>query len=194
MDHKLLKPDRFSVEPGAADAERSWKHFFRTFQNFIDAVPGEYVNKLSLLCNCISSEVYSLVEEAHSYEDAIITLKRLYIKPVNTVYARHLLATCKQQPHQSIDEYLQKLKSLAKDCQFAAVTAQDHRDESIRRAFISGLTSYQIRQRMWENTTLYLVTMFNQARSLETAQKSSESYSSIYNTSAAAVPVTGGAI
>ena len=189
MDHKLLKPDRFSVEPGSAHSEKSWKHFYRTFVTCIEAVPGT-PNKFGLLCNCVSSDVYSLIEDSDSYEAAIVTLKRLYIKPVNTVYARHQLATCRQQPHQSIDDYLQKLKHLAKDCKFEAVTANQHRDEYVRDAFISGLISNQIRQRLLENVTLDLATMFDQARSLDTAQKSSESYtSSSYNTAAVQPPI-----
>ncbi|XP_068737267.1 uncharacterized protein [Montipora capricornis] len=54
--------------------------------------------------------------------------------------------------------------------------AAQYCEESIRDAFISGLQSSLIRQRLLENKTLDLITMFDQARSLESAMKSSESY------------------
>ena len=51
-----------------------------------------------------------------------------------------------------------------------------NRDNAIRHAFITGLQSRHIRQHLLENKTLDLATMFDQARALESAQKSSESY------------------
>ena len=40
------------------------------------------------------------------------------VKPCNIIFARHLLMSCKQQQAQSLDDYLQKLKQLAKDCNY----------------------------------------------------------------------------
>ena len=53
-----------------------------------------------------------------------------------------------------------------------------YRDEAVRDAFITGLQSNTIRQCLLENSTLELGAMFTQARSLDTAQKNSESYTS----------------
>ena len=50
-------------------------------------------------------------------------------------------------------------------------------EEAIRDAFISGLQSSLIRQRLLENRTLDLATMFDQAMALDAAQKNSELYS-----------------
>ena len=70
------------------------------------------------------------------------------------------------------------LKTLSKDCNFRDVTATVYRDEAVCDAFITGLQSNPIRQRLLENSTLDLKTMFTQARSLETVQKNSEFYGS----------------
>ena len=104
-------------------------------------------------------------------------LQDLYVKPTNEVYARHLLATRRQQPAETLDEYLQALKTLSKDCNYRSTIAVLYREESIRDAFITGLTSGLIRQRLLENKTLDLKTMFDQARLLKSAARSSESYS-----------------
>ena len=46
----------------------------------------------------------------------------------------------------------------------------------IRDAFISGIQSHEIRQRLLENLTLTLDNAFEQARSLEMVQKSADAY------------------
>ena len=46
------------------------------------------------------------------------------MKPKNTVFARHLLAICKQEVGESLEQFVQKLNNIAKDCDFKAVTAK----------------------------------------------------------------------
>ena len=66
---------------------------------------------------------------------------------------------------------------------------QERQEEAIRDAFISGLQSSLIRQRLLENRTLDLATMLDQARALDAAQKNSELYSaSVGQSVMAAVP------
>ena len=113
-------------------------------------------------------------------------LKTLYVKTPNEIFARHKLATRKQQAGETLDQYLQELKLLSKDCNFCQVSAIQQRDEAIRDAFISGLLSGSIRQRLLENKTLDLQAAFDQARALDMAQKTSETYNSNSLTSAVA--------
>jgi hypothetical protein len=115
-------------------------------------------------------------------------LEALFVKPTNEIYARHLLAKRRQTTNEKRDGYLQVLKTLSKDCNFKNATAVQYRHESIRDAFITGLLSNSIRQRLLENKTLDLKTMFDQARSLESAMKSSESYTDSQVSFNAAVP------
>ena len=49
------------------------------------------------------------------------TLQDLYVKPTNEMYARHLLATRRQHPNETLG-YLQALKSLSKDYNYKNVT------------------------------------------------------------------------
>ena len=81
-------------------------------------------------------------------------LEEIFVKPKNSVFCRQLLATRQQQTDESVDQYLQSLKRLAKDCDFQVVTATQVRDEYIRDAFMNGITSNRIRQRLLENKTL----------------------------------------
>ncbi|XP_069957120.1 uncharacterized protein [Cherax quadricarinatus] len=167
---RLLKPERLDCDPSLSTAAQEWKHWFKTFENFLGALPKEDLDKLSLLINFA-------ISECNTYEDAIKTLKSQYIKPTNEIFAHYLLATRRQQIDESLEEYLQALKILGKDCHFQAVTAAQYCEESIRDAFISGLQSPIIRQRLLENKTLDLAAAFDQARALDSAQKNSEVYS-----------------
>ena len=56
----------------------------------------------------------------------------------NEIFARHVLATRRQQASETLDEYLRALKTLSKDCNFKSVTATQYCEESIRDAIITG--------------------------------------------------------
>ena len=86
--------------------------------------------------------MYEYIADCTTYDEAISKLNELYIKPRNEIFTCHTLATRKKNPGESIDEFLQSLHNLAKDCNFKAVNAETYCEESIRDAFISGL--YQI--------------------------------------------------
>lgn len=185
---KVLRPERLETDPNSGAAAKEWLHWKRTFENFMAVLPREDLDKLAVLSNFVSPSIFQHIEDCPDYKTSIETLQALFIKPKNEVFARHLLATRKQTPTETLDEYLQALKALSKDCNFENVTAVQYCEESVRDAFIAGLQSNLIRQRLLENKTLDLKTMFDQARSLESAMKSSESYSTPDTLVNAAVP------
>ena len=188
---KFLRPERLDSDPSATGASKEFSHWLKTFENFVAVIPAvddQRVDRLSLLTNFVSPRLYQHIEECVTYDAAVAILKSLFIKPSNEVYARHILATRRQQSGESLDEYLQVLRNLSKECNFRAVSANQYRDEYVRDSFISGLASATIRQRLLENNSLELQEMVNQARALETAQLNSQSYISAtphYSVSAA---------
>ena len=78
----------------------------------------------------------------------------------------------------TIDEFLQALKTLSVDCNFQQISAEEHRDQCIRDAFVQGICSDFIRQRLLESRNLNLETAFDKASALETACEHSKSYAS----------------
>jgi len=56
-------------------------------------LPQQELNKLRVLINYVSPDVYELIEEAKTYEEAMNTLKPLYVKTPNEIFGRHSLAT-----------------------------------------------------------------------------------------------------
>ena len=99
------------------------------------------------------------------------------MKRANEIFARHLLATRKQQPNETLDEFLQSLKILSRDCNFKNVDAVIYHDECICDSFISGLASNTIRQCLLGNASTELQIIFNQTRAPEMVLKNSELYS-----------------
>ena len=173
---RYLRPEKFDADPNSSSSSSSWKHWYRTFQNFLQAIEEHSPNKLDTLINYVAPSVYTNISECSSYEEAIEVLTQLYIKPKNEIFARHLLATRRQRADESLDEFLLALKQLSVDCNFRSVSAEQYKDESVRDAYITGLQSNFIRQRLLENKTLDIITAHDQARALDLAQKNSESY------------------
>ena len=143
--------------------------------------PIEDKDKFKLLVNFISPSVYEYISEAKSYDEAIQILEKLYIKSTNEIFARHILAIRKQQSNETIDQYVQALRILSKDCNFKSVTAEQNKNDFIRDAFINGLLQPVIRQRLLESHHLTLNDAVSQSRALEDSQKQSDMYFSPQN-------------
>ena len=179
-----LKPERLEIAPTDANAQKRFTHWLRTFTTYVDLMDNG-TNKLDVLINFIGADPYAIIETSATYAAAIADLKAAYQKEINQIYARHILATRKQNPEESLDDYLRNLRILAKDCNFQQVTAAVYTQEAIRDAFIAGLKSSYIRQRLLENNTLDLDTAFTTARALDVAQRSSDTYTKTIPTCAA---------
>lgn len=173
----FLKPERFDVDPTCANAENKWLHWKKTFENFLLKVPNLIEeNKLPLLFNYVSANVFQSISEATSYSAAITALETLYVVKKNEIFARHCLASRNQLSNETVNEFLQVLKQLSKNCNFTTVTAETYKSEYIRDAFIRGLKNARIRERLLENSTITLENAVNQARALELAEAHSASY------------------
>ena len=148
----------------------------KTFNNFLDSIATHNPDKLCMLVNYISPEVYDYIDGIDDYDAAITKLNDIYKLQVNVVFARHTLATRKQKPDESIDMYVQALRQLAKPCNFEAVSAETHSDEAIQDAMITGVLSSTIRQRLLEDDELKLDEAITKARAYKLAQENSEVY------------------
>ena len=95
----------------------------------------------------MSADVYEVYCEAANFAAALLALKTVFARTPNETFAPHALSTRKQQPDESLDEYLQVLKSMSKDCTFREVTGVQNREDGIRNTFIRGLLNSNIRQR-----------------------------------------------
>ena len=180
-----MKPSKLDVDPNSAKATKHFKHWLKTFTNFVtrclaafraDSVPEP--SKLEILCAYISADVYELIEGLDSYDAAITKLTASFIKTPNVIFSRHQRATRKQKAGESLEESLQALHVMSKDCLRRNVSAEEYRLDLVRDAFINGLASHHIRQRLLETNELTNDQAFNKARSLFRAQEYSATYTS----------------
>ena len=104
---KFLQPEKLAIDPSSSFAEDDWKFWFKTFSNFINALPGgeNALKKLNVLTAHLTVPLYKLIQEETTYERAIETLQKLFVKPRNEIYARHLLATARQNIGESINAH-----------------------------------------------------------------------------------------
>ena len=97
MLERLLRPTKLDVDPDAPDARQTLKYWLRTLEHFLTAaeaaVSGEEspLDKYGLLMNYLAPSVCAYVGDVSSYEEGIGILKRVYVRPKNVVFARHLL-------------------------------------------------------------------------------------------------------
>ena len=177
---KCLQPEKLAIDPNATSAENDWKFWYKTFSNIVAAMQqGDgAIDKLSGLTAHLTAPIYKLVSEETTYDAAITTMKNLFVKPKNEIYARHMLASAQQNVNESIDEFVLRINKLSQECDFTGVNAQQYRDDMKRDSFINGVSSNFIRQRLFENRTLTFTEAYEKARSLELATRYSELYSS----------------
>ena len=175
----MLRPARLDTDPSSPTAAQEWQHWHTTVENYFKAAKvTEDADKQLFLVNFVSPKVWSFISDSKTFPLAIKALNDIYDKKKNILYSRHLLSTTRQQPNQSLDDYLISLKHISRDCGFKPLTALEHCEDSILNAFVSGISSNFIRQRLLENDTLTLSAAFNQARTLEVAQRNAENYQS----------------
>ena len=121
----ILKPNRFDVDPNAPGAIKLFKHWLKTLENFLESAATyaraqeiKEPNRFKVLCAYVGGSVYELIKDCTDYDAAMLILQLHYFKQPNFVFSRHLLATRKQKPGESLQEFLQVLQILSKNFQF----------------------------------------------------------------------------
>lgn len=73
---KYLRPERFDLDSTASSADKQWLHWKKKFCNFLSHVKGATDgDKLQLLTNYLSSDVYGYIDDKNTYDDAINALE-----------------------------------------------------------------------------------------------------------------------
>ena len=67
-----MKPERLSEDPNNQDAAKQWKHWARTFHNYLESLEQERrdgdpaINKLRILTNSVDYIVFDYIEDLES--------------------------------------------------------------------------------------------------------------------------------
>ncbi|GAB1600402.1 uncharacterized protein LOC115215493, partial [Argonauta hians] len=169
------KPRTLDIDPNSTNASREWRHWKTILNNYIEDYGTRIPNKLRALISFLSPLAFEMVENCTDFKSAMDRLESVYVKKPNEVFARHLLATRKQRPDETLNDFFESLERLRRDCNFRDRTAKEIGDEAVRDAFICGLLSPAIRQRLLENKNLDLQTAYDQALTIDLAEKNNAS-------------------
>ena len=66
----LLTPARLDLDPNSPSAAKEWKHWHRTFRNFIDECGENAPIKFRTLVNYVSHNVYDYIDDCADYDAA----------------------------------------------------------------------------------------------------------------------------
>ncbi|GAB1599994.1 uncharacterized protein LOC115215493, partial [Argonauta hians] len=169
------KPRTLDIDPNSTNASREWRHWKTILNNYIEDYGTRIPNKLRALISFLSPLAFEMVENCTDFKSAMDRLESVYVKKPNEVFARHLLATRKQRSDETLNDFFESLERLRRDCNFRDRTAKEIGDEAVRDAFICGLLSPAIRQRLLENKNLDLQTAYDQALTIDLAEKNNAS-------------------
>ena len=129
---EILKHNRFEVGPNAPGATKLFKHWLKTLENCLKSAANyaraqeiEEPNRFKAFCAYVGASVYELIEDCTDYDAAMLKLQRHYVKQPNVVFSRHLLAARKQKSGESLQEFLQALQILSKNCKFRDASAEE---------------------------------------------------------------------
>ena len=157
-------------------SEEDYVYWKRMLDIYLTKATIPVDSRLDVLFVLCGSKNFSLIEECVDYDEAISRLESKFMKRSTAIMMRHKLLSRKQSPTESIEEYFSALKLLAKKCQTRAMSSEEHRDLLTMDAFVSGITSVVIRQRLLESSDESLSELFKIASTMELAIADSKSF------------------
>ncbi|XP_062909829.1 LOW QUALITY PROTEIN: uncharacterized protein LOC134349429 [Mobula hypostoma] len=168
-----LRPEKLDLNPQTPEAGNAFELWLACFEAYLEEIKAtDPVAKRRVLLPRVSPRVYSLIRDQPNYDGVMNALKRQYLRPINSVYARHRLATRQQCPGESSAEFVQALQTLVRACNCQELTAAQHAELLVRDAFVTGTRSVYVRQRLLEKADLTLSSATELADTLEAFIKS----------------------
>ncbi|XP_059822038.1 uncharacterized protein LOC132392216 isoform X1 [Hypanus sabinus] len=166
----VLRPERLDLDPQDPEAALAFEHWLACFHSYLAELRAtDPAVMYRILLSRVTPKVYSIIWDLPTYDGALDTLKRQYLRPMKTVYGRHRLATRRQRPGESSTGFLRALQTLVRACDCKTLTAEQHAELLMRDAFVTGLRSVYMRQRLLEHSNLTLRSAIETANALEAA-------------------------
>ena len=112
---KYLRPQVFRVKVDSSESLKIWLHWKRTLESYLWRIEDATDDvKLDILVSLLDSSLYMYIADCPTFEAAIARLDEMYVKPINEVFARLTLTSCRQEMGESL-EHFQRLKKLSAD-------------------------------------------------------------------------------
>ena len=77
---KILHPERFEADPNAENSTKRWQHWLKMFENFLKSIADQEPDKLKVLINFLSAEVFEFISEGSERN-------LIYVKTPNEVFS-----------------------------------------------------------------------------------------------------------
>ncbi|KAG8174307.1 hypothetical protein JTE90_010933 [Oedothorax gibbosus] len=168
----MKSPSSMRLEGNVAE---NWAKFKQRFTFYLEATektskPDK--TKVALLLGIMGEdciEIYNNFklsdEDSQKFDTVIDRFDKHFAPSTNTVIARYKFFNCRQQPSESIDSFINNLKTLAKDCKF-----EDQEESLVRDLLIMGIKDVNVKEKLLIDSELNLDKAINYCRAKETSQ------------------------
>ncbi|XP_063839146.1 uncharacterized protein K02A2.6-like [Ostrinia nubilalis] len=162
-----------SIEPYNF-SNNNWDAYVRRVKQFIALNNIADTLHVATLVTIVGAECYELMcdlcspntPESKSFED-LVKLVKEHLEPDRSEIAeRHIFRQRTQRQGESVREYLQALKHLAKTCNFG-----DKLEENLRDQYVSGLCNEDMRSRIFAERNVDYKRAVELAQALEAAER-----------------------
>ena len=153
------------------DVASNWKSFKDQWQNYeiVSSLAQKEANiQLATLKVVMGKDCYEILqrlpdsENKTTVDETLTALEQYFIPKRNVTYERFVFNNGCQDPHETVDEYVIKLRSLSSTCEFGALT-----DDLIRDRLLLGTKLEQVRPKVMSEADLTLHKALEICRSCE---------------------------
>ena len=162
---QALVVEHLDLNPQDIDASKRFGLWKRKLEIYLQTLEADDDEKFDILINRLGLNGYEYIDATTTYKEAVQKLGKVYSKKINKIYARWKLANEKQREGESMDAFANRLMILAKDCDYADVTAVEYKKEAVLQSFVSGLEDPYVRQRILEKDVVDLEVLSNPQKS-----------------------------
>ena len=184
---QALVVEHLDLNPQDVDASKRFNLWKRKLEIYLQTLEANEDEKFNILINRLGLSGYEYIDATTTYNEAVEKLEKVYSKKINKIYARWKLTNEKQREGESMDAFANRLMILAKDCDYANVTAVEYKKEAVLQSFVSGLEDPYIRQRILEKEVVDLEGALESAEILKRAKTDAGCYDVEKNQSTIAV-------
>jgi len=159
----------FSVSVDRTTLGQRWLKWVKSLEYYMVASKiTDKAQKRAMLLHLSGPEVQDVFETlsgtGDDYDAALASLTQYFQPRKNVSFERHSFRQAAQQPNESMDAYVTRLRNLAKTCEY-----KEAEDEMIRDQIVDKCVSNSLRRRLLREGTLTLDKCLEIARAVEAA-------------------------
>jgi hypothetical protein len=167
----LPPPESFNANDDTQNASKRWKEWADDFRDYIEASGITDENqKCRMLSYTGGRDIARILrdlpesQKPKKLEAALEILSKHFKERKSLIFARYQFLKCGQQPGESIDCWLRRLKAAAEVCELGAL-----KESLIRDQIVTTCLSEELRRRLLQEDNIELAETLKLARAMEAA-------------------------